>query len=364
MNELKLLRDAVPMDEVKRVLVIKLRHHGDVLLSAPVFSALKAQAPHVEIDALVYADTAEMLSLHPAISQLHVIDRKWKKLGVLGQLRAEFGLFQALKGRRYDLVIHLTEHWRGAWLTRLLGARWSAGCTRVDAGRLWHRSFTHLYKVSGSLPRHTVERNLDALRRLGVWPTPEQRRVLLVPGEQAEMAVAAHLERLGLAEGRYIQIHPTSRWYFKCWPVERMVSLIEQLQAQGWPILLTAAPSAQEMQMVEAIQSRLAHPALSLAGELSLKELAAVTRHARLFVGVDSAPMHIAAAVDTPTVVLFGPSGEKQWGPWGVRSRVITSDHSCRPCGLDGCGSGKVSDCLVAIPAETVLEAINALLES
>lgn len=83
MNEFNPLRDAVPLAEVRRALVIKLRHHGDVLLSSPVFSVLKAQAPQVEIDALVYADTAEMLSLHPAISQMFTVDRQWKQLGPL-----------------------------------------------------------------------------------------------------------------------------------------------------------------------------------------------------------------------------------------------------------------------------------------
>ena len=84
-----------------------------------------------------------------------------------------------------------------------------------------------------------------------------------------------------------------------------------------------------------------------------------VTGHARAFVGVDSAPMHIAAAMGTPVVVLFGPSGEMQWGPWGVAARVVASNaHPCRPCGLDGCGGGKVSDCLTTLPVERVHEGV------
>src|SRR5574343_15417 len=117
MNDFNPLRDAVPLQEVQRVLVIKLRHHGDVLVASPVFSALKAQAPHLEIDALVYVDTADMLRDHPAISRIHSIDRNWKKLGPFRQVRAELALFQDLRARQYDLVVHLTEHWRGAWLS-------------------------------------------------------------------------------------------------------------------------------------------------------------------------------------------------------------------------------------------------------
>jgi heptosyltransferase-3 len=96
---------------------------------------------------------------------------------------------------------------------------------------------------------------------------------------------------------------------------------------------------------------------------MSLRELAAFTRRARLFVGVDSAPMHIAAAVATPVVALFGPSGEVEWGPWQVPHRIVASaDHPCRPCGNDGCGGGKVSECLTTLPVGRVHEAVLALL--
>src|SRR5574343_1576647 len=117
--------DAINLSQVRRVLVTKLRHHGDVLLASPVLSVLKAAAPHVEIDALVYADTADMLREHPDMAQLHCIDRGWKKLGLVGQGSAELGLFKDIQSRQYDLIIHLTEHPRGAWLSRLLKPRWS-----------------------------------------------------------------------------------------------------------------------------------------------------------------------------------------------------------------------------------------------
>jgi heptosyltransferase-3 len=357
------LRDAIPVGEIRRVLVIKLRHHGDVLLSSPVFSVLKAHAPQAEIDALVYADTAEMLTLHPAISQVHVIDRKWKQRGKFAQLGEEMALFQMLKGRRYDLIIHLTEHWRGAWLCRLLTPRWSVGPAVSGRGRSWKASFTHVQGVPPHALRHTAETNLDALRRLGIQPGADERRLTLVPGEAAEKRVASLLGGLGLAEGGFIHIHPASRWFFKCWPVDRMAALIARLQAAGQVVLLTAAPAANELAMVAAIQSHLSQPALSLAGELSLKELAALSQRAKLFIGVDSAPMHIAAAVGTPVVALFGPSGDRQWGPWQVACRVLSSQHSCRPCGLDGCGGGKVSDCLVAISVDEVFQAVDQLQE-
>jgi heptosyltransferase-3 len=363
MESLNPLKDAVPLHEVRRALVIKLRHHGDVLVSSPVFSALKAHAPHVEIDALVYADTAEMLTLHPAISQVLTIDRQWKKLGALGQMQAELALYRALQARGYDLVIHLTEHWRGAWLCRLLKPRWSVGPAIGGRSKRWKESFTHLQSGPKNALRHMVESNLDALRRIGIQPVADARRMTLVPGAAAEASVARHLQGFGLQGGDFIHIHPASRWFFKCWPIEHMAALVERLQAAGHAVVLTAAPSHDEKAMLAAIQARLATPAFSLSGQLSLKELAALTAAAKLFIGVDSAPMHIAAAVGTPTVALFGPSGDKQWGPWGVPFRVVSStQHNCRPCGIDGCGGGKVSDCLASLTVDEVLAAAKALL--
>ena len=356
------LRDAIPVGEIRRALVIKLRHHGDVLVSSPVFSALKAHAPQVEIDALVYADTAEMVTLHPAIAQVHTIDRKWKQLGAMGQLKAELALYNALQARGYDLIIHLTEHWRGAWLCRLLKPRWSVGPAVRGRSKRWKQSFTHIQTMHNP-QRHMAEANLDSLRRLGIQPGPEERRLTLVPGGAAESAVAQHLAGFGLSGKDFIHVHPASRWFFKCWPVERMAALVGRLQAAGHAVVLTAAPSKDEQTMLEAIQARLPQPAFSLSGQLSLKELAALTQAAKLFIGVDSAPMHIAAAVGTPTVALFGPSGDKQWGPWGVPARVIASTaHPCRPCGHDGCGGGKVSDCLTSIAVDDVMAAAQELL--
>lgn len=357
------LRDALPLGEISRVLVIKLRHHGDVLVSSPVFSVLKAQLPQAEIDALVYVDTAEMLTFHPAITQVHCIDRQWKKLGVIGQAGAELALFKTLKSRRYDLVIHLTEHWRGAWLCRLLKPRWSVGPAVGGRNRRWRESFTHLQSAPRNALRHMVETNLDALRRIGIQPTADQRRMLLVPGIEAEARVAAYLQGFGLQGGDFIHIHPASRWFFKCWPVEQMAGLVQRLQDEGHAVVLTAAPSGDEKAMLAAIQAHLSRSACSLSGVLSLKELAALTQAAKLFIGVDSAPMHMAAAVGTPTVALFGPSGDKQWGPWGVPCRVVSSTrHACRPCGIDGCGGGKVSDCLVSLTVDEVWQAAQELL--
>ena len=125
-------------------------------------------------------------------------------------------------------------------------------------------------------------------------------------------------------------------------------------------MVVTAAPD--ETAFVAAIVEKAASKPINLAGQLSLKDLGALTARARLFIGVDSMPMHLAAAMGTPTVALFGPSRESEWGPWNVEQRVVTTMHSCRPCGIDGCGGGKVSDCLTLLPVDAVHAAARELL--
>jgi lipopolysaccharide heptosyltransferase III len=347
-----MVKDAVPLGECGRALVIKLRHHGDVLLAAPVLSALKARG--VEVDALIYDDTAPMLQGHPSLSMLHVVGRNWKADGALSRLSKERRLFAELRRRRYGLIVHLTEHPRGAWLARTLGARFSVAPRMPGRRAFWAGSFTHLYPLAPR--RHMVEVNLDALRRIGVQPEPAERKVEFAPGRAAEEKVQA------LVSGAFVHVHPASRWRFKCWSSAKNAELLDRLASDGHQVVVTAAPDPDEILLIEEILAKAKSKPLNLAGRLSIKELGALTARAKLFVGVDSMPMHLAAAMGTPTVALFGPSGESVWGPLNVAHRVVHSAHSCRPCGLDGCGGGKVSDCIVSLPVDVVYAAAQELL--
>lgn len=356
-----MLKDAVPLGEIARALVIKLRHHGDVLLAAPVLRVLKAHAPRIEIDALVYDDTAAMLSGHPALAQLHGVGRRWRDEGALSRLLLEKQLYDALRSRRYDLIVHLSEQPRGAWLARSLGARYRVAPAVPGRSAFWQKSFTHLYALARNGHRHKVEENLDALRRIGLQPEPEERCVDFDPGASAGASVAALLEAEGLREREYVHVHPASRWSFKCWPAERNAALIDWLAARH-RVVLTASPEPDEMSFIGKIISKTKANLVNLAGKLSIKELGALTGRARLFFGVDSMPMHLAAAMGTPVVALFGPSGEDEWRPWRVRHRVVTTHFTCRPCGNDGCGGGKLSECLATLPVADAQAAVEQLL--
>lgn len=190
---------------------------------------------------------------------------------------------------------------------------------------------------------------------------------MLIAGPEAQARVDALLDGVHAAPGKFVQVHPGSRWLFKTWPAGRMALIVEKLVTDGYRVVVTGAPDERERALVAAMLAAM-RPGLrdkvhDFTGTLSLLELCALTTRARLFVGVDSMPMHIAAAVGTPAIALFGPSDELTWGPWGVAHRVVASaDFPCRPCRNDGCGGGKVSECLTTLPVERVSAAVDALL--
>ena len=130
-------------------------------------------------------------------------------------------------------------------------------------------------------------------------------------------------------------------------------------------MVLTSGSERRELEKIQSIQRRSQTKAIDLSGKMTLKQLAALSQRADLFIGVDTAPMHIAAAVKTPVIALFGPSGEFNWGPWGDAGHVvIKKDWPCRPCGKDGCEGSKRSRCLEEIREEEVLAHAFRILES
>lgn len=347
--------DAVDFAGIRRVLVVKLRHHGDVLLTTPVLAALKRRFPHLEVDALIYAETQSMLAGHAALSRLYVIDRGWRLRGLLTQLREEWRLFRELRARRHDLLICLTEQWRCAWLARLLPVRHAvSGEYPRRRSRLWRRSFSHHY--AQPFPRDKIESHLDALRRIGCAVGPEDKRASLPEQPEAAERVAALLAEHGLQPGGFVLVHPTSRWIYKCWMPERYAEVINQLGRRGLKVVMTAAPSDVEREFVAQIRKSVTADFVDLTGRLSLPQLGELIRRAGCFFGVDSVPMHMAAAAGTPLVALFGPSHQGIWAPKGPAATVLSSTtRECLPCMKHGCGNSGYSECLEDVSAERVL---------
>jgi heptosyltransferase-3 len=347
------------LSHVKKVLVVKLRHHGDVLLTSPVLSNLQAALSQAEIDVMVYKDTIPMLEGHPAVRKFWGYDRGWKKLNFFQKHAQEFSLLNKIRREKYDLVINLTEGDRGAIVALVSGAELKVGFDPEGKGFIGKRRiYSHLVK-NCKTPRHTVEKNLDAIRKIGIFPTPEERDLFFAIPEESKKKIRQLLEEKGIKE--FFLFHPVSRWKFKCWPPSLVAKLIEELYSRGETIVMTSSPDVQELQMVDEILKLVPHvPVLNLGGKTSLKELGALIEMSRCLVCVDSVPLHMSSALKSPAVVLFGPSSDLNWGPWlNPRARVVAQHLPCRPCLMDGCGGSKMSDCLHSLPVSKVLQAIE-----
>lgn len=188
-------------------------------------------------------------------------------------------------------------------------------------GFVWPSLLTQLVTVSDHAHQYTVEQNLSLLAPLNL-PALSQR-VTMSYEAQDWQASERLLQQQGVTDG-YIVVQPTSRWFFKCWSEEKMAAPLCALKANGHQLVITFDPDPRGKAMVERILP-LCSPqgVVSLAGQLMLRQLAALIDHAKLFIGVDSVPMHMAASLKTPCIALFGASKLIFWRPWQVISHVI-----------------------------------------
>ncbi|MCH9611980.1 MAG: Lipopolysaccharide core heptosyltransferase RfaQ [Chlamydiia bacterium] len=349
----------IDFSTVKRVLVIKLRHHGDVLLSTPVFSLLKSRIPNVQIDGYVYSECIPILEGHPAISDLIGYDKKWKKGGLWKRVLGEWRVLKQIRKNKYDLVISLTEGDRGAIVAAFSKARYRLGMDPKKTGMLFKKKlFTHLYQRCPTL-RHTVEKDLDAMRAIGLMPRLNEKELGFFVPEQAKQTV----DQL-TGSGGFVHIHPSSRWDFKCVPPQHMAQVIRALRQRGETVVISSGPDPVEIAQVEEILARSGpEGVINMAGKMSLKELGAFISKAKLLICVDSLPLHLSSVFKAPVVVLFGPSSYVNWGPWqNARARVIANQYSCQPCYLPGCGASGKSECLINLsPKETIAQAFELL---
>lgn len=345
------------IESIQRVLFIKLRHIGDVLMAAATCKALKAARPEVRISVLVPSGTESMLTHHPDIEEVIPMQRGagwWEDLRLIGRLR---------RGR-FDLAVNMTEGDRGAILAYLSGARFRFGIDPRHKGFRGKRYlYTHLIKPVYD-GRHRALMDLDVLLPLGIHSKTAEVE-LFVAAEDQEF-IDRWLRDQGLLDGRpFIVLHPTSRWMFKCWRDEGVARVVDYLEARSIRVILTSGPDPREAQKLSSIVAMCRTSPLVLSGCLTLKQMAALLRRSTLFFGVDTAVMHMAAAVGKPVVALFGPSDSRVWGPLTPMRRIIdrSKDFQCIPCRRDGCNGTKKSRCLDAISDEEAMEALAEILQ-
>ena len=358
------MSNKIEFKDINKILVIKLKHIGDVLLTVPVFQALREKFPKAYIAALVNSETEDVLSGNPLINEIIVYDRSIKKKSLFQKTLKELLFVKKIRGMGFDMTVDLTSGDRAAIISFASGARYRFAHDPDKNGFPGKRFlYTHLAENSGS--KHTVLQNLDVVKQFGI-DTINLTFDIPIP-EEAMLFLKQVLKNNDIENGETIaHVHPTSRWLFKCWKDEYMAELITWLIKEDINVIVTSSPDRREIDKSKKILSlvalhntHLSPKVIDLCGKTNIKQLAAISKASDLFFGIDSAPMHIAAAVGTPVVVLFGPTGVFNWAPWYAKSGknphvIVRKNWECEPCGAGLC-ENNISKCLYEIkPSEVI----------
>jgi len=346
----------------RNILVIQLGDIGDVVLATASFRALKDLLPGARVHALVRKGCRALLSADPNLSGILESRRGGGKFTDVA--REDVGLVRSLRAERFDLVIDLRTGDRSAILALL--ARGTEKVAYAGDGAFWRRFiFTRLFDrlAAAPLPAHPgADQSLRILRAAGL----EVKNFLpqLHVSEETDTSAMRILKEAGLAPGaRFFTVNPFSRWKYKEWGYDRWAEVIAKLgERHGFPSVLIG--SAEESGEAEGILRKAGAAGRSIAGKTSLGELAAVLRRSTLHLGVDSAAPHIASALGTSTLTIFGPS---DWHAWVLPDdfhRVVAPDMPCVPCHRKGCDGKEKSICLEELPAEKVLGPVGEMLRA
>lgn len=350
-------------ENVQRILVIKLRHFGDVLLTTPLLNTLKANYPQAKIDVLLYGGTQDMLRENNTVNHAFIVDRGLKHAGLKAQISGEKALFNALKEHHYDLILNLSDQWRAAAYCRLLKPGFSIGFHYPKRDTwLWRYCHSTLVDIPNAGERHTVLNNLDILEPLQL--TDINTDVTMSYSAQDVERVKLLCQQYGMGDDpihNYIVIQPSARWKFKTWASESFSQLINHLTQQSETVLLTGGKDQAELDYIAEIIAGCTQTekVINLSGQLALPELAVLIDNAKLFVGVDSVAMHMAAALQTPSVVLFGPSNLNQWHPWQAPHTLLWAGHYRTLPHPNEIDTDTTDRYLNAIPVSDVIAAVD-----
>lgn len=329
---------------IKKMLVVKPSSLGDVVHSLPFLHSVRGCFREAEIHWVVASAFSELLEGHPMIDRLWVIRKDlWKRLSRSGETAREIRqLFRGLRQEGFDLAVDLQGLLRSGLITLASRAPVRVGFREAREGsRLF---YTHA--VTGGREIHAVDRYLKIASFLGCR-TSEVRFPLEASGPPPE----------GLAPGDYAVLVPGARWKAKRWPAERFGKLASLL-----PLKSVIVGAGGDSEVAAAVVAHSGGKAVSMVGETSLRELAAVIRNASFVVSNDSGPMHIAAALGVPVFAVFGPTSPLRTGPYGGIHTVIREELPCAPCyRRGGCKDMK---CLESITVERVYRAIVEKMDS
>ncbi len=313
----------LPWDRIRRVLFIRLRSIGDTVLMTPCLTALKQWKPELQISVLSEALSAPLLEDHPHVDEVIVLERDER--GLRDGMR-RWQLAKRLREQAFDAAFNLHGGPTATLLTYLSRAPERVGYRGYRYGWLHNRRAPDPPRIWQKAEIHSVEQQLGLLKWCGVpitTPPPTSLRA----NEHALMSVHRRLRQLGI-RGPFVVIHPAATHETKRWSAYKFAHVVRYLAAKhDLPsIVLAARHEGHITDAVKGFAGMAAHPIT----DLTLKEVIALLSRAALFVGNDSGPAHIAAAVGCPGVVIFGASDPTVWRPWGTAPSAVvqaTRDH-------------------------------------
>jgi len=344
------------------ILIVKLSAIGDVIHTMPALVALRRHYPQAHISWLVEEAGAELLQGHAALDRVVLWKRRQvsRDLKTLRWIRAGQSLgavLQQVRDREYDLIIDFQALMKsGIWVLLSRGKR------KVGFGRgMEHTEGSWVFLNERILPVsmevHALDRGLILLERIGV---PRGLLEYQFPHDaKAEAEVDAFLSEVGVADGGpFVVIHPMARWPTKLWFKDRFAALADALAGQGVRVVFSGSKA--DGDVLDEIAGRMKTSCLRFDGRGGLRHLAALCRRARVVVSTDTGPMHLAAAVGTPVVALFGPTAPNRTGPYGEAHTIVRMQVSCSPCFKRRCESTVVEEfgCMKGIGVDQVLESV------
>ena len=347
----------VPNSVYERILVVKLSAIGDIIHTLPAVSALRRAYPNAWLAWMVEKTGANLLRGNPDIDELITIDtRAWRANWWVG-LRHAWYVTRHLRSANFDLCIDFQGLLKSALFAYLSGAPQRLGFARQRCREPLSALLTNLHGPSQNPDVHIVEQLVELLQPLGI-KTGERR--FTIPVSEAEVHFAARVWReLGFASGvPVVVLNPGAAWETKRWGEANFARLNDALIRRYQVKTLLAWGPGEEPLVQRVARATSYTPAIAPA--TTLLQLAALLSHCAVCVSGDTGPLHLAAAMGTPTVALFGPSNPQRNGPYGPGHVVLHHKLPCSNCYQRTCNHW---ECLPGIEIETVVQAIGRLLE-
>jgi len=341
------------------ILIVKLSAIGDVVHTLPSVAALRNLYPKAHITWVIEEASSDLIMNHPFIDRVLVSRRRhWlRNLGkfrhIHQTLREIRSFLSELRDRRYDLVVDF----HGLLKSSVIVVA-SRGKRKLGYDSMQELSGLFVNEtIFEDMTKHAVDRYLDFIRYLG--GDVERPEFLIPVGSETDACVTALLQTHGIDSGdSFVAVNPVAYWETKLWTNEGFAELCDRIIAElNMTVVFTGSKNDT---IVKEIRSTMTELSVSLEGQTSLQELACLYRRASLVVTTDSGPMHIAAAVGTPTVAIFGPTDPARTGPYGNGHVVIWRELQCSPCFLKKCD---LMRCMRDITVDEVFEAVKKLLE-